>query len=83
MEQTTTSQTSLLRLLSNQMADAVEHIAPALVLVDGRTQRPASGIVYAPNLVLTAAHVLERENNLTVQTFDKRTLPAKFVGHRS
>ena len=57
MEQTTTSQTSLLRLLSNQMADAVERIAPALVLVDGRTQRPASGIVYAPNLVLTAAHV--------------------------
>jgi S1-C subfamily serine protease len=81
MEQTTTSQASLLRLLSNQMADAVERIAPALVLVDGRTQRPASGIVYAPNLVLTAAHVLERENNLTIQTFDKRTLPAKFVGH--
>jgi S1-C subfamily serine protease len=81
MEQTTTSHTSLLRLLSNQMADAVERIAPALVLVDGRTQRPASGIVYAPNLVLTAAHVLERENNLTIQTFDKRTLPAKFVGH--
>jgi S1-C subfamily serine protease len=81
MEQTTTSHTSLLRLLSNQMADAVERIAPALVLVDGRTQRPASGIVYAPNLVLTAAHVLERENNLTIQTFDERTLPAKFVGH--
>jgi S1-C subfamily serine protease len=79
MEQTTTS-THLLRTLSNQMADAVERIAPALVLVNGREPQPASGIVYAPNLVLTAGHVLERDNNLTISTFDKRTLSAQLVG---
>ncbi len=79
MEQTTT-ETNLLSTFSNQMADAVERVAPSLVLVNGRQGRPASGIVYAPDLVLTADHVLEREEDLTIQTHDNRTLPAQFVG---
>jgi S1-C subfamily serine protease len=81
MEQTqTTTNTSLLRLLSNQMADAVERIGPALVLVNGRQRQPASGVVYGQDLVLTADHVLEREDDLTIQTHDRRTLPTQFVG---
>ncbi len=77
---TATSETNLLKTLSNQMADAVERVEPALVLVNGRPRQPASGIVYAENLVLTADHVLEREEDLTIQTHDKRTLAAQFVG---
>jgi S1-C subfamily serine protease len=50
------------------------------VQVNGRQRQSASGVVFAPNLVLTADHVLEREDNLTVGTPDKRTLPAQFVG---
>src|SRR6266550_8231892 len=81
MEQTqTTTNTPLLRLLSNQMADAVERIGPALALVNGRPRQPASGVVYGQDLVLTADHVLEREEDLTIQTHDKRTLAAQFVG---
>ncbi len=80
MEQTTSPTNSPLRSLSNQMADAVEQISPALVLVDGRERQPASGVIYINNLVLTAAHVLDRENDITVQTHDKRILPAQFVG---
>jgi len=81
MEQTqTTTNTPLLRLLSNQLADAVERIGPALALVNGRPRQPASGVVYGQDLVLTADHVLEREDDLTIQTHDKRTLPAQFVG---
>lgn len=79
MEQTNTS-TNALRSLSNQMADAVEHISSALVLVNGRQRQPASGIVYAHDLVITADHVLEREEDITIQTHDQRTLPAQFVG---
>lgn len=71
---------NLLRALSNQMADAVERISPALVLVNGRQRQPASGVVYAQHLVLTADHALEREEDLTIQTHDKRTLAAQFVG---
>ena len=79
MEQSTTS-TNTLRSLSNQMADAVEHISSALVQVNGRQRQSASGIVYANDLVLTADHVLEREEDITIQTHDQRTLPAQFVG---
>jgi serine protease DegQ len=70
----------LLAALSDGMADAVEKIAPAVVRVNGRRRRPASGIIYAPNMVLTASHALEREEDLTVGVSDGRTLPAQFVG---
>ncbi|MDQ2884608.1 MAG: S1C family serine protease [Chloroflexota bacterium] len=76
----TTDTTSLLRALSNQMADAVERVTPSLVIVNGRQRQPASGLIYGPDLVLTADHVLEREEDLTIQTHDNRTLPAQFVG---
>jgi len=76
----TTPETNLLRTLSSQMADAVERVGPALVLVNGRPWRSGSGIVYAQDLVLTADHVLEREEDLTIVTHDDRTLPAQFAG---
>jgi S1-C subfamily serine protease len=79
MEQTITEK-NIASMLSNQMADGVERISPALVLVNGRQGRPASGIVYAQDLVLTADHVLEREDDLTIETHDQRTLPAQFAG---
>lgn len=62
------------------MADAVERITLSLVLVNGRQRQPATGIVYATDLILTADHVLEREEDLTIQTYDQRTLSAQFVG---
>lgn len=79
MEQATRG-TDLLSALSNQMADAVERVGPALVQVNGREGRPASGIVFAPNRVLTADHVLERGDSLTIKTHDERILPAQFAG---
>ncbi len=82
MEQATLG-TDLLSALSNQMADAVERISPALVQVNGRENRPASGIAFAPNLVLTADHVLDREDDLTIKTGDGRTLAATFAGRDS
>ncbi|GCF10463.1 S1C family serine protease [Dictyobacter arantiisoli] len=75
-----TNAAHLLRALSNQMADAVERVSPALVVVNGRQRQPGSGIVYSPDFILTADHVLEREDDLTIQTHDKRTLAAQFVG---
>ena len=71
---------NLVVALSNQMADAIERVGPTLVLVNGRARQPASGLVFGPGLVLTADHVLEREDDLTIQTHDKQILPAQFVG---
>ena len=70
----------LLAALSDGMADAVEKVGKSVVRVNGRRRRPASGIIYAPNVVLTASHALEREEDLTVGAADGRTLPAQFVG---
>src|SRR3712207_1872169 len=70
----------LLAALSDGMADVVEKVAPAVVRVNGRRRRPASGVVYAPDMVLTASHALEREEDVTVGVSDGRTLPARFVG---
>ena len=66
--------------LSTGMADAVETIGPAVVRVNGRRRRSGSGVVYGPNTVLTASHVLEREEDLTVGLHDGRTLSARFAG---
>lgn len=70
----------VLGALSSQMADAVERAAAATVLVNGRQRQPASGIVYAADHVLTADHVLEREEEIGVLTPDGRRLQAQFVG---
>lgn len=70
----------LVSALSNQMADAVERIRRSLVTVNGRQRQPASGIIVALNEVLTADHVLERDDDLTIQTDDGRTLAARLVG---
>ncbi len=79
MTQTSTDNSSL-RTLSNQMADAVERIQSTLVQVHGRERQSATGIVFAEDLVLTAHHVLERENGITIQTADGRKLSAQLVG---
>src|SRR5579883_3493560 len=51
---------------SNQLADAVERAAKSVLTVHGRARQSASGVVYAKGLVLTANHVLERDEDLTV-----------------
>ena len=76
----TAADTNVLSALSNQMADAVARVSASLVLVNGRPRQPASGILFAPELVLTADHVLEREEELTVIGADGRELPALFAG---
>src|SRR4028119_90542 len=71
---------SALSMLSDGMADAVERIGSSVAQVKGRRRRAASGVVYAAGRVLTASHVLEREEDLSVATHDGRTLEARFVG---
>jgi S1-C subfamily serine protease len=64
---------------SNQLADAVSAASPSVVQVQGR-RRPASGLVYADNVVLTTARALGREDGLHVRRDDGRTLDAELAG---
>jgi serine protease DegQ len=72
--------TDTLSALSDGMAEAVENIAASVGRVNGRRRRSGSGVVFAQNKVLTASHVLEREEDLSVETADGRTLTARFAG---
>lgn len=70
----------LLGAISNQMADAVERAGASLVQVRGRARGPATGIVHSADTVITADHVLERDDDLSVVGPDGRELPAQLVG---
>jgi len=66
--------------LSDALADAAETAAKATVLVNARRQTPASGIAYAADYVLTADHVIEREEDITVNLADGSRVSAKVAG---
>src|SRR5687768_11866374 len=65
--------------LSDALADAAEKAGKATVLVNARRRMPASGIVYAADLVLTADHIIERDD-ITVVLGDGTEIPAKVAG---
>ena len=69
-----------LTALSDAMADAVETAGKGTVLVNGRRRIPASGIAYAPDLILTANHVLEREEDIPVLLPDGSQISASLAG---
>src|SRR5262245_13423981 len=69
----------LLTTFSNQLADAVASAASAVVQVQGR-RRPASGLVYADNVVLTTVRALGRDDGLHVRRGDGAALDAELAG---
>jgi S1-C subfamily serine protease len=65
---------------SNGLTSAVEKGGASTVLVDARKRYPASGIALAEDLVLTADHVVTREEGIKVVTADGRSLGATIAG---
>jgi S1-C subfamily serine protease len=70
---------SALTTLSNDLADAVAAAAPSVVQVHGR-RRPASGVVYQQDVVVTSARALGREDGLHVRRPDGTVLDAELAG---
>jgi S1-C subfamily serine protease len=66
--------------LSNAMAAAAEKAGTSTVMVNARRRMPASGIVYSDDLILTADHVVEREEGITVTLSDGTEIPATLAG---
>ena len=56
----------LLAGLSDGLAGAVAQVGRSVVAVHGRRGTPASGVVWQPDLVVTAAHVLERGSDIRI-----------------
>ncbi len=69
-----------LSAISDAMAAAVEKGGQATVMVNARRRLPASGVLVEPNLVLTASHVVELEEEIEIQFADGSQQQAKLLG---
>ena len=66
--------------VSRELADTAERAAASIVQVHGRS-RPASGIVWAAERVLSTSHSVEWEDGVRVRRDDGTVMPAEVVGH--
>lgn len=66
--------------LSDAMANAAEQAGKSTVLVDARRRIPASGIAFANDMILTADHVVEKEEDIRVLLGDGSELTARLAG---
>src|SRR5215207_6030924 len=64
---------------SNDLSSAVEKAGASTILVDARKRYPASGIAFAEDLILTADHVVTKED-IKVGLHDGKTLSATVAG---
>src|SRR5262249_38944900 len=79
----TPAQLSALRQFSEQLASVVEHAARSIVTVAARPRQPATGLIWRADtatIILTADHVIEREDAITVTLPDNRAVKAQLMG---
>jgi serine protease DegQ len=69
-----------LREISERLADVVEAAARSVVRVEGRRGPAATGVAFAPDVVVTAHHVLDWDEDLVVGLPDGSTAEAQVVG---
>ncbi|MEW6028854.1 MAG: trypsin-like peptidase domain-containing protein [Chloroflexota bacterium] len=69
-----------LSAFSDGLAAAVEAASASTLLVDARKRYPASGIAYAADLVLTADHVVTRDEDIRVGLPDGKRVAATVAG---
>jgi S1-C subfamily serine protease len=84
MSTTTPTSGSLLEQLSNDLAGAVDRAGQTTVRVNARRRLPATGIVWttqgADTIVVTASHVVERDEDVSITTPDGSEHPAALAG---
>jgi S1-C subfamily serine protease len=71
---------NLLSEFSDALANAVELAGKSTVLVDARRRLPSSGIAYATDLILTADHTIEQDEDIRILLSDGSQMSAKVAG---
>src|SRR5512133_1507204 len=74
------TEVNLMMALSDAMADGVEKAGASTVLVSARPRIPSSGVVIAPDLVLTSNHAVERTQGIQILLPDQTQASATLVG---
>ena len=73
--------TELLSELSQALVKTVEAVGAGVVRVEARRRLPASGIVWSSDgVVVTANHVVERDDDIRIGLPDGRAVPARLAG---
>lgn len=71
----------LLESLSKALAETVQAVDASVVRVEARRRHPATGIVWsADGVIVTAHHIVERDDNIQVTLADGSTVEATLVG---
>jgi S1-C subfamily serine protease len=74
----------LLQRLSDELAGAVATAGKAVVRVNARRRLPGTGIVWTADgagaTIVSANHIVERDEEITIVTADGQELPAKLAG---
>ena len=74
---------SALSQFSDQLASVVEQAARSIVTVAARPRQTATGLIWraeTETIILTADHVIEREDEINVTLPDKREVKAQLIG---
>jgi S1-C subfamily serine protease len=66
--------------LSNQLAEIVQNISRYVVSVRARRHYPSSGLRWAPDVIATASHTVQRDEDITVSLADGATVEASLIG---
>ncbi len=66
--------------LSKDLADLVAGAAPSVLQVDARRRIPASGIAWSEHLIVTANHVVESDDDISVGLPDGERARAELIG---
>ncbi|MER3434736.1 MAG: LuxR family transcriptional regulator [Leptolyngbya sp. ERB_1_1] len=75
-----TDPTSTALAFSNQLSDAVEKAASSIVAVNARRRRASSGIHWRKNLIITADHTIQQDEEINVILPDGRSMTATIAG---
>ena len=67
--------------LSDALAGSVDAASPSVVRIDGRERLPGTGIVWDfSGTIVTAHHILERDDNIKIGIQDGETVEAELIG---
>ena len=66
--------------LSNELAEAVERVAGAVVTVNARPRLASTGVHWRPGIVVTADHTVRSDEDITITRADGRTVGASLAG---
>lgn len=68
---------------SHHLATVVEQVSRAVVAVNGQQRISSSGVHWPSGVIVTADRTLKREEEITINLWDNRTVPVTLVGRDS